>query len=157
MMGLGSGRLIQQLIHPARFSAENRDDSAISDATILGAIIAFGAGTLIWFLGDAAPPLIFTYYPYRDQYLAFFFLLLTQMLIFQLLFWAFGSSTSAVCGGVLAVALVFGLVELGLVGATVKVPTQCIAFALLVAYSFAIGYFAVRKSAVSNSSSQDGS
>ena len=131
MMGLGSKRLIQQLIHPAKLGPENLDDSAISDAAILGAIVVFGTGTLIWFVGDAAPPQIFTYYSYRDEYLSFFFLLLFQMLIYLLLFWAFGSARSAVRGGVMSVALVFGLIELGSAASMIAVPTQCLAFALL--------------------------
>ena len=145
MMGLGSRRLINDLLHPKNAGPGSTADSDIVDFALLGAIVVFAGGSLLWFLGDRNPPLFFEYYEFRSEYLQFFFGLVFQMVLVMLCAWATDLSQIGARAAMIFVTVIF--VALASVWLVASLPNllHAAAFSLLLLYSVVIDVVVVKQ------------
>lgn len=138
MMGLGSKRVQQHLLHPEHAHELRRADENLLDLVLWGAITALGLGTLVWFLMESAPPMIFGSYDYRGIYLSFFNGIFAQFLFYLLCHWILDSARIWPRCAMCLVGIFCGL-AIGMKGIVeLDVLSHRIAYALLAIYAFSV-------------------
>jgi hypothetical protein len=138
MMGLGYKRTHQQLMHPVHQHAMRRADENLSDLVILGAILTFAVGTLVWIIAEDTPPVILDYYPNRRAYMPFLYGVIVQFLFCLFFYWALVPATVWPRIAMIVVSLLIGI-PVGVVGLTnADSIGRAFPFGLLIAYALAV-------------------
>jgi len=143
MMGLGTKRVTQNLVHPTILSKLRRADEVLSDVIVLGALFTFTGGIAAWLIVENPPMVMFEYYREGDVVRLFLIGLVAQTVFFLLIYYLLDQRPVLARVLIFVIATIFFL-ALGLRGFLVaEINSQKILFGIVGGYSLSVSILAL--------------